>query len=165
MGHGPHPLHTIFVIPLLQQTDNGFSESAAQIAIWKRYQQLGALLALRQADRRLLKASADNQWPEAKLVLDEEADPADVNSRDWEGRSPLHWFAEHGNAEAICQLVRTYEAHTSAVCKGNKTPLHYILTAKSHQKEVCDVLAEAMSESSREGIDQVELVHLASLHK
>ena len=158
----------ISVISPLRQTGvrSNDGRTALDLARYQGHQKIVALLstdavlasgALRQADQRLLKASKSNQWPEAKLALDKQA--ADVNCRDTWGRSPLHWFAEHGNGEAICELVRKYEAHTSAVCNENKTPLHYTLTAKSHKTEVCNVLAKAMAET-REGINQVETYQL-----
>ena len=55
-----------------------------------------------------------------RLILAE----ANVNAQDEEGRTPLHWAADHGHLECLRELIKSGADVNAQECAG-WTPLHW----------------------------------------
>lgn len=82
---------------------------------------VGDLLALREKNRELLKASSAGDLERVKELLSEGAEARVKNN---EGMTPLHWAAHEGRAHVIEELVHA-GGDLNARDKEGMTPLHW----------------------------------------
>jgi ankyrin repeat protein len=92
-------------------------------------------MTIETKDREFFHAVKNGKLDRVKELIDQEG--ANVNARDDEGATPLHWAGRFGD-EAIAELLIKNNADVRAETKGGSTPLHW---ASHPHDEVTDKAA------------------------